>query len=156
MNAAIKLPDTIAKTVTVNRIRGGKVAQTEIRYGWTRSPAGHPALTIVAGKSATTYLCQEIPADPEFRGRGFMLTKVGTAETYNVLVGANAQDSFCDCRGSEAHGRCKHVSVLYASWDRGELPGDEPAIEVFPSKDQMKDDASDFGASGAQGPDCPF
>src|SRR5258708_4908991 len=72
-----------------------------------------------------TYRVEEIPTGIE--GRAFLLHRPLEAvaedgtERYGVLVARNDQDHLCECRGFEAHGRCKHLDALHWLLGAGHL-----------------------------------
>jgi hypothetical protein len=88
-------------------------SQKHRAYTWEPVAADTPlagVLTLADSKSHTRYAVEEFPAD---RGRGFCLRKGAGAGHYccNLVAGAPAADA-CECRGFEAHGRCKHLDSL--------------------------------------------
>lgn len=72
---------------------------------------GVGVFAIIDKKDAQFYVFKEIPCD--IGGRGFIVHRLGLGEVYNVRIGDLA-DSTCECMGFLRHGKCKHVSGLFA------------------------------------------
>ncbi len=64
-------------------------------------------LTLTDSRTHTRYAVEEFPADV---GRGFVLKKAAGAGHYSCNVAG--ENGLCECRGFEAHGRCKHLDAL--------------------------------------------
>jgi hypothetical protein len=144
-----------ASLVLADRIRNGDPAQVEITASYQDlGPSyGLPWMFLFSCWSARkgdyrckdAYRCEEIPAAG---GRAFLLwrseqiiahdvarAKPGDPEVpvrYGCFL-ANEQDCQCECRGFEAHGRCKHIDALKALLAGGhiESPHERPSYTVL-------------------------
>lgn len=122
------MPATLTRRPTLTEVlptRTPKARPAAIRFTPGQRP-GTGLVTIQAGRVPCEYLVVEYPT--RWDGRAVRLAKVEgtpgsdtTADGYDVFVGRNGQDCRCDCRGFEAHGRCKHVETLRALLANGWL-----------------------------------
>jgi hypothetical protein len=102
-----------------------------------------PVLAIRKGRAEELYDVAEIPCGYGFDGRGFQLRKDRTEETYGTFISRNGQDHICDCRGFEAHNRCKHHDAIQHLIESGKLDHPEAGrpVEPWPSPEQLAADA---------------
>lgn len=82
--------------------------------------AGVPGIvSITVGRDQFTYWLSPLAAD---FGRAFRLEKFGDGgESYAVNLGGDGHHPSCECKGSLAHGHCKHVSGIQALVAAGKL-----------------------------------
>ena len=71
---------------------------------------------IAVGHAEQDYILNEIPAD---FGRGFLVEKIGHAESYHVNIDADKRT--CECLGYLKHSHCKHSDGLAALIAAGRL-----------------------------------
>jgi hypothetical protein len=90
----------------------------------------------IAGKGVVDdYAVKSIPT--AWPGCSYILQKDDNQTIYNVFVAANGQDDFCDCKGFEHHGHCKHHGAVRELLYRGDLEDLDRPGENFPSPEQL-------------------
>jgi hypothetical protein len=126
-------------TIECRRIRNAVPVTELVSIDFQAAGQGLPVLTIHQkfrprlGRYAETdvYRVEEIPTG--MGGRAFLLHRSeqaiaadGGDVSYGVLIG-NPQDTQCECRGFQAHGKCKHLDALAYLLARGHIdrPGEE-------------------------------
>jgi hypothetical protein len=123
-------------------IRNGEPATTELVTRYVDDGRGLPLLVILGRYSVQNaqYRDRDVYHVEEFcspLGRAFWLHRTEAAvdtcpdqvERYGVLI-SNEQDCLCECKGFEAHGRCKHILSLRALLAGGHI--DHPGERVEP------------------------
>ena len=75
-------------------------------------------MRITVGKEQADYHLTELPAD---FGRGFLVEKIGGAESAAYQVNIDGDNKTCECKGHLAHGHCKHSDGLAALIAAGRL-----------------------------------
>jgi hypothetical protein len=81
-------------------------------------------IRITVGKASTDYSVRAIPS--QVGGAAFELVKLGLeagGETYHVLLTGDTNHDSCTCKGSVAHGHCKHRDAIAALVAAGRLGG---------------------------------
>ena len=85
-------------------------------------------IVIRVGNNEDEYAVTEFQVGGAYDGRAFRCERFG-GDTYDVFLSRNGQDDTCDCRGFEAHSRCKHRDGLRALLTRG-LLDNIPSLSV--------------------------
>ncbi|HEX3152939.1 MAG TPA: hypothetical protein VHR66_33010 [Gemmataceae bacterium] len=118
------------------RIRQAQPVKAPVAIKYRDDGRELPTLTLMSNwqtrkqqyRDVDTYTVEEIPTGMD--GRAFLLHRdPATVEAegpdadayYGVLVARNGQDHECECKGFQAHGRCKHHDALRSLLEAGHI-----------------------------------
>lgn len=151
--------------INADRTRNGQPVKKEISVSLQDGPGlPLPRLFLFSDWSARkgdwrtrdVYDVEEIIAGAGMDGRAFLLHRTPEAiakdaergdadapERYGVFVARNDQDHICECRGFQAHGRCKHLDAVRGLIADGHLDaiGAAAPVQPFPTPEQVTHDS---------------
>lgn len=142
--------------LTCDRIRNGRQGNDWIGYDYRDTGEGLAELAILTGlrpalelfREVSNFRVEEIPTGNGFDGRGFLLHRSAAAiategsdadKYYGTFISRNGQDDHCSCRGCQAHGHCKHLTVLRQLVEGGHIddPRHDPRPEPLPPANEV-------------------